>query len=762
MPHPLLNTVQCSAQDWQITGIPGRLVLQTNTPSVPQGWVLIRGHLQRSDDTEPARLFAVIAVRPDNQTHDHRSVPSPMGERARVRGAECLCPVISLNGYTDCRHTSPMTEFVLPVTRKGKILELIKLPVDTHQLILQPMTQCGTLRLQNFVIKPVTLVERLWRMGQRVIPVYWNQPRLRRRQAGLSGLLPILNPTQAYRIASRFRGRSPGLSYTQWITEFDTLTAQDRRLIYRHYHRWPCQPQFFVLIDARTATPNELQRSLDALVQQVYPAAQIAVLCAADHVPKLSEEYHGSEPIITVFGDALDSLWSETVSHDSAWLLCLEAGMQLAQHALYWWAYEAQANPHVQIIYADHDHLTVDGQRCAPVFKPDWSPYLLRSSHYIGHALALRLDVHPLATLVAELHQRDLHALWLRLSENLPDAAVRHIPAILLHCPAHHNMIAVASYAGVVAHLHRLGIQSQVEITRRGHCRIRYALPQSPPKVSIIIPTRDGLTYLQACIESLRQHSTYPNYDIVVVNNNSTDPATLAYLTALPTQGIRVLHYAQAFNYSAINNFAVEQVDGEVLCLLNNDTEVITPDWLEELIGHLLQPQVGVVGAKLLFSDGRVQHAGDAVGPGGCADHLHSKIARDDPGYQDRAILAQEYSAVTAACLVTWRDLYRRLGGLDAVHLAVAFNDVDYCLRVREAGYRVLWTPYAQLYHHESVSRGQDINPEQQARSKRESHWMRQRWRAIMHHDPFYNPNLNYNAPDFSMSHAPMVKRPWR
>jgi len=215
-----------------------------------------------------------------------------------------------------------------------------------------------------------------------------------------------------------------------------------------------------------------------------------------------------------------------------------------------------------------------------------------------------------------------------------------------------------------------------------------------------------------------------------------------------------VLRYDREFNYSAINNLAVREARGEVVLLLNNDTEVITPDWLEEMLGHLHQEGVGAVGAKLLFPYGRVQHAGDAVGPGGCADHLHADIARDDPGYCHRAVVAQEVSAVTGACLMTWRSLYQKLGGLDEKKLPVAFNDVDYCLRVQEAGLRVIFTPHAQLYHRESASRGQR-SPD------REASVMRRRWKARMRHDPYYNPNLSYRRPDFSLSDLPRVKRPW-
>ena len=307
-----------------------------------------------------------------------------------------------------------------------------------------------------------------------------------------------------------------------------------------------------------------------------------------------------------------------------------------------------------------------------------------------------------------------------------------------------------------------MGVVADVQRTPRGHYRLRYALPAKLPLISVIVPTRDMLGHLKPCIDSVLSKSSYPNYELLIIDNQSVEPQTLAYFKTLTTHSkVKVVPYKQPFNFSAINNYAVEQAQGEVICLLNNDTEVITADWMEEMLGHLLQAEVGCVGAKLLFADGRVQHAGDTVGPGGCADHLHSKLERDEPGYMDRAILAQDLSAVTAACLMTHRELYISLGGLDEKNLAVAFNDVDYCLRVREAGKRVVFTPYAELYHHESMSRGKDDNPEKISRSKREADYIRQRWKHLMHHDPFYNPNLSYSRADFSLSHAPLVNKPW-
>jgi GT2 family glycosyltransferase len=423
---------------------------------------------------------------------------------------------------------------------------------------------------------------------------------------------------------------------------------------------------------------------------------------------------------------------------EGGWVLLLRRGDQLAEHALYWFACEIRKHPDAAMIYADDDEVEA-GQRCRPRFKPDWSLTHLRATDYIGRAVAINGRALAAAGgLKPENLAGDTWELLLRVGERADDR-VRHIPAVLLHRDAEAEK------------------KSAVVIRR-----VRHPLPESAPLVSIVIPTRDAVDLLCQCVNSILAETTYPNFEIVVVDNGSCDPAALKYLSEIArSPQVQVLRYDRPFNYSAINNFAVGRVTGEVVCLLNNDTEVISLDWLEEMVGHLCQEKVGVVGAKLYYPDGRVQHGGDVVGPGGCANHLHQFIARDDPGYCHRAVVAQELSAVTAACMVSWRALYQRLGGLDEKHLPVAFNDVDYCLRVRQAGFKVVWTPHAELYHHESVSRGKDKSPKRMKIAEKEVAYMRRTWCEEMQCDPFYNPNFSYMRPDFVLGPAPNVKKPW-
>jgi GT2 family glycosyltransferase len=446
------------------------------------------------------------------------------------------------------------------------------------------------------------------------------------------------------------------------------------------------------------------------------------------------------------------------------WVVQVRSGDRLAAHALYWVVAELETSNAVRLAYADDDQLDEAGNRAVPRFKPDWSLELLRSVDYIGSCFAFSGELLYRATFAGvSWGAEGTYGLLLRLVDALERGeTVRHIPALLCHHPASQPDQVLGVGSALCAHLERRGVSARVSKTASGVLRVSYDLLQQP-LVSIIVPTRDSLEMLHTCLDSVFARSSYRNFEVVLVDNQSVEAATHAYFEAITTQAqVSLLHYAAPFNYSAMNNLGVAEARGEVICLLNNDTEVITPDWLEEMLGHLLQNGVGAVGAKLLYPDGRVQHAGDTVGPGGCAHHLHSFIDKNAPGYCSRAIAAQDLSAVTAACMMTWRWLYLQLGGFDEQQLKVAFNDVDYCLRVREAGYRVVWTPHAQLYHHESASRGKNNTPEKIKHSKKEADYMRKKWRHLMQQDPFYNPNCSYERPDFSLSNAPMVRKPWQ
>jgi len=336
---------------------------------------------------------------------------------------------------------------------------------------------------------------------------------------------------------------------------------------------------------------------------------------------------------------------------------------------------------------------------------------------------------------------------------------------VLYHWRAHAASTAAAGaakpYAAIAGeralneHFERTGIKGSFQWVGNGY-RARYALPNVLPLVSLIIPTRNSLSLVRQCIESIIKKTTYENYEIIIVDNGSDDPKALEYFASLTeNERIRVLRDDRPFNYSALNNKAVSQAKGEFVGLVNNDIEVISPDWLSEMISIALQPGVGAVGARLLYPDGRLQHGGVVLGIGGVAGHANKYAEPPYQGYFGRTSLIGSYSAVTAACLVVRKSAYLEVKGLNEEDLSIAFNDVDFCLRLLEAGYRNVWTPYAELYHHESATRGEEDSPEKKARFSSEVRYMLKRWAGTLDKDPAYNANLTLTHEDFSLAWPP-------
>ncbi|WP_435626647.1 glycosyltransferase family 2 protein [Candidatus Ferrigenium straubiae] len=539
------------------------------------------------------------------------------------------------------------------------------------------------------------------------------------------------------------------------------------------------QPKISLLLSVQAGCARRLSATIESVRAQIYPHWELRVMAASGCDPAVREvlgDFARNDTRVSVrFLQAhrIGAVAEDAVRTGSAYVGIVGEGDLLAPRALYGVAAEAVAHPDAALLYTDEDGIDDAGARCTPNFKPDWNPQLLLSQNYLGGLCVFRADaVAAAGSFRNGLDAAGSYDLALRVSETVNARQIRHLPRVLYHrrlpwggaapepadkapCEAGRQMLK--------AYLARNGIRGEVlGMPAAGGYRIRYAIPPGMPLVSIIIPTRDGLDLLRHCIESIRKICSYPRYEILVVDNQSRDPAMLAYLDVLAARGdATVLCYDRPFNYPAINNFAARHARGKVFCLLNNDTEVITPGWLEEMLGLLYQKDVGVVGAKLLYPDGTVQHGGDWVGVGGVANHAHAFLRRGDPGYQGRALLAQDMSAVTGACLMVWKSLYEKLGGLDEQHLPVAFNDVDFCLRVREAGYRVVWTPHAELYHRESASRGKDRSPERVRQARYEAAYMRKRWKHMLRHDPFYNPNLSYERPRCPPGNATPAEGSW-
>ena len=434
----------------------------------------------------------------------------------------------------------------------------------------------------------------------------------------------------------------------------------------------------------------------------------------------------------------------------------------LSPEALYQCAKAVQKEPQTDVIYSDEDKVDMSGKKFfEPHFKSDYNIDLLCTMNYICHLFVVRKDVMERAGLFESCYDgAQDHDFILRCTEKAEH--IVHIPKVLYHWRCHAQSTSENPesklYAfengckAVKAHYDRIGIPAEVEQGPfYGMYRTHY-LWKEQPLVSILIPNKDHVTDLKKCMDSIEEKSTYRNFEFIIVENNSTEEETFAYYKEIEKRdNVRVLYYKEDFNYSRINNFGAKEANGEYVLLLNNDTEMIEPDSIKERLDVCMRPDVGIVGAKLIFEDNTIQHAGVIIGFGGVAGHAFIGQDRDDNGYFSRIISVQDLSAVTAACLMVRRSVFDEVEGLNE-EFKVAFNDIDFCLKVRKAGYLVVYNPYAQFYHYESKSRGQEDSADKVARFQQEIGLFGERWGELLEHgDPYYNPNLTLDKADFSL-----------
>ena len=568
------------------------------------------------------------------------------------------------------------------------------------------------------------------------------------------------------RLYRRLQARMP--RYETWIGQFDTIGADERSALLQRLRELPAQPSVTLLLQAGAAPVERQQALVNSVREQLYPGWALLVVPGAG-----SEAAHwwsaqaSSDARIRVLDRETDQ-GGLLRAVQSDWLAWADANEQWPLHALLLLVEAALHRPDTVLVYGDEDRLDHGGRRSDPQFKPDWDPDLLLSHDFIGRpalwrASWLRQHMAPPADRNEASWRHDF---VLRATHGVDAQGVLHVPQVLCHVHADAATRQRASLAGVRAQLARsreaASCEKQVDVDG---VRVRFALPDPAPTVAIVIPTRNGLRLLRNCVDSILLRTQYANYRIVIVDNGSDDPGCVAWLREVAVREDRVVvrRDDSPFNFAALNNRAIAEVDSEFVALVNNDIEVISPDWLTEMVTLAARPGVGAVGARLWYSDGSLQHGGVVIGIGDGAGHAHKRLRRTDPGMMGRAHRLQSFSAVTAACLVLRRSVYQAVGGMDADHFAVAFNDVDLCLRVRALGLRNLWTPFAELYHHESVTRGVDHRPEKKARFLRERAVLQTRWPSVLAHDPAYNPNLTLANENFALAMPPRVSllKPW-
>jgi GT2 family glycosyltransferase len=672
--------------------------------------------------------------------------------------------------------------FALPARVEGRAECLICLPRRVRALRLDPLAAPGRFEFRNVTFREIGTVQAAAILAARHLPPLIRHPRhaLRLAWRGLAIVRSEGLRALKHRLVAWDQSTA---SYAQWITSFDTLGEADRAAIRRHIARLSVAPRIAVLMRTHN-TPEKLLRSaLDSVRTQLYPHWELRIAVDAStvpHVRRVLDAYQADDARITaVYGeepaDTADLINGALAGACAEWTTLLAATDELAEHALYLVAVELNASPTADLVYSDEDRIDERGQRHDPYFKPDWNLDLFRSQNLPTRLCVVRTsvvrDVGGMREACAGAEDWDL---VLRVAERIPAANIRHVPHVLYHgralagAPARTGNGTAQSHDTrlriLASHFNRLGQRVDIQPVADLGWRIKYPLPAPAPLVTIIIPTRDRLPLLERCVESVFTKTRYPHFELIIVDNQSEDPRTAHYLHELASRrGVRVLRYDAPFNFSAINNLGASHARGEVLALINNDIEVISPDWLEELVSQAWRPEIGAVGAMLYYPDDTIQHAGVILGLGstGIAAHPYSRRPRGHAGQMGRALLTQDVSAVTGACLVLRREVFEAVGGFDEAHLPIAYNDVDLCLRIRARGYRILWTPHAELYHHESASRGYENGPIALARFRKEIEYMMRPWAQALRHDPAYNPNLALGTEAFALGFPPRTRKPW-
>ena len=608
--------------------------------------------------------------------------------------------------------------FRVPLNRNGRICEVLPLSPEVKTVRLEFPDENSLLSFQEVRLTEILELERILRLLDRVwrfdakslleIPIWsrlseldrlYSQVRVRRLDRLRWNLYDLfINAVEA-----------PQIGTCPFSGVFDALP------------RAGDAPVEFV-ISLSDGTPESIRLSMESIQAQTYSRWRI-----------------GGQGALT--------------SKQSVWMVPVRAGDILRSDALQQMAWAAAALAEAVVIYSDHDFIGQDGQRHTPVFKPDWNLDLFHTHNYLADLCAFRSDLchqHQLEE-NALLDESVRYELILRVADSRP-RGIHHISHVLCHRRGAADKtptLGLAAQQGVLQrHLAPKGAIVQPGVLG-GTTRVHWPLPESAPFVSLIIATRDQSEALEACVRSIQAKTQYPSWELMILDNQSSEPATLALFKELSMDPrIRVIPYPKAFNYAALQNFGVRHSRGEIVVFLNNDVEVLATSWLGDMVRHAVRPDVGAVGARLLYTDGTIQHAGVVLGIGGVAGHLHRFFEGDSPGYCGRIQLTQELSAVTAACLAVRRSVFEAVGGFDEKHLKVALNDVDLCLKLNAYGLRNIYEPAVVLYHHESLSRGPDDTPAKRRIFLRERRTMLARWKTELKRDPHYSENLTLQTED--------------
>ena len=555
--------------------------------------------------------------------------------------------------------------------------------------------------------------------------------------------------------------------YRAYIPTEETLETQRKQ-------KFDYSPLISIAVPAYQTPVEFLRQMIESLIVQTYSNWELCIVNASpdnEEMQKVLAEYSAGDSRVR-FCNLKENLGiAENTNRAFAmakgeFVGLLDHDDLLAPNALYEIVKILQDHPQADALYTDEDKVTTElDEHFQPHLKPDFNLDLLRSNNYICHFFVVQKSiVEKAGGFRKEFDGAQDYDFIFRCTENAGE--VLHVPEILYHWRTHKASTAdnpaskmyafEAGKRAIEAHLERTGTKGEVSHTQDlGFYRVKYPV-QRKPLVSVIIPNKDEKETLQTCLEMLEKNTGYQNFEIIIVENNSTTDEIFRYYKELSgNRKIHLLRWGKEFNYSAINNFAVAHAKGEYLLFLNNDVKSINPDWLEEMLGVCQRPEVGGVGAKLIYPDNTIQHAGCVIGMGGIAGHMFVDMPADRTGYLHKASLLQDMSAVTAACLLMKKEVFEQAGGFTE-ELAVAFNDVDLCLKVRKNGYLIVYDPYAKLYHMESKTRGAEDSKEKVRRFQTEIEYMRCHWIDILKNgDPCYNKNLSLTKWNYSLKPIP-------
>lgn len=561
------------------------------------------------------------------------------------------------------------------------------------------------------------------------------------------------------------RFQADDVDYEQW---YENHKALPEELEKQKNEKWKRKPLISIVVPVYNTPQVFLRQMIESVQNQSYSEWELCIGNASPEnkeMKKILEEYKNDARIKEIEIPENKGISQNTNRAmeiaSGEWIGLLDHDDLLAPNALYEIAKVVNEHPDAEVIYTDEDKVTTDlKEHFQPHLKPDFNLDLLRSNNYICHFFVASRDlIKRVGGFRPEFNGAQDYDLILRCTEQAKQ--IVHIPKILYHWRVHKASTADnpaskmyafdAGKRAIEEHLVRCRTKGTVQHTKDlGFYRVKYEVC-GEPLVSIIIPNKDQSEALKKCLDSIQEKTSYRNYEIIIVENNSEEPETFAFYKKIAGEKIKIVTWEGEFNYSAINNFGVRHARGDYLLLLNNDVEIINGDWLTEMLSHCQRKEVGIVGAKLYYPDNTIQHAGIIIGIGGIAGSVFVGLPRAFSGYLHKASIQLDLSAVTAACMLVKRSVFEQVGGLEE-KLKVAFNDVDFCLRVREKGYLVVYDPYAELYHYESKTRGAEDTKEKIRRFQTEIEYMRSHWIGLLKKgDPYYNCNLSLTKWDYSL-----------